>query len=649
MTSTDGVAVLANTLELNGGVIRSTATQTDAGLGHAGLDHNSDHKVDWQPGAPGVTGVAISSDAGDDDIYALGDTIQLTATFSEAMDVDTTNGTPRLKIKMAPTWGEFWADYSGGSGTTTLTFDYTVVKPNTSPGGIAVLANTLELNGGTIRSTATQTDARLGHAGVDHNPNHKVDWQQGAPVVTGVAISSDPGDDDSYTLGDIIRVTATFGEAVDVDTTGGTPRLKIRMGPTYGEKWAAYSGGSGTTTLAFDYTVVEPNTSPGGIAVLANTLQLNGGTIRSTAVQMDARLRHVGLDHNPDHKVDWQRGEPGAPSITGVAISSDPGDDDTYAFGDTIRVTATFSEAVDVDTTGGNPRLKIKMAPTYGEKWAGYSGGSGTTTLTFDYTVVKPNTSRGGIAVLANTLQLNGGGIQSADTSVAAYLAHAGLGHDPAHKVDGVVPTPQNAAVDGTSLTLTFDEAPLDENSVPDASAFTAKVSGSTVSLASVDPVTVSGATVTLTLANPSSHTGTDVEISYTKPSSEAASKLKNLVGKEVPSFTYDPPPTLVRAEADGAVVIQFYSEALDTSAVPGTNAFRVNLLREFGLFHPAEVAIEGNTVALGLGDRPTVADETVQTSYTRPNDLIATKLRDVAGNEVRSMEPLYAENLTEP
>ena len=59
-------------------------------------------------------------------------------------------------------------------------------------------------------------------------------------------------------------------------------------------------------------------------------------------------------------------------------------------------MTATFSEAVDVDTTGGNPRLKIKMAPTYGEKWAGYSGGSGTTTLTFDYTVVKPNTSTGG-------------------------------------------------------------------------------------------------------------------------------------------------------------------------------------------------------------------------------------------------------------
>ena len=51
----------------------------------------------------------------------------------------------------------------------------------------------------------------------------------------------------------------------------------------------------------------------------------------------------------------------------------------------------------------------------------------------------------------------------------------------------------------------------------------------------------------------------------------------------------------------------------------------------------------------LDLGDRRAVADEIVQTSYTRPTEPAAMKLRDVAGNEVRSTEPLYAENLTEP
>ena len=82
-----------------------------------------------------------------------------------------------------------------------------------------------------------------------------------------------------------------------------------------------------------------------------------------------------------------------APEVSGMELTSDAGDDDSYALGDTIRVTATFSEAVDVDTTGGNPRLKMRMAPTSGEKWADYSGGSGTTTLTFDYTVVKGDIS----------------------------------------------------------------------------------------------------------------------------------------------------------------------------------------------------------------------------------------------------------------
>ena len=35
-----------------------------------------------------------------------------------------------------------------------------------------------------------------------------------------------------------------------------------------------------------------------------------------------------------------------------VALASDPGDDNTYAAGETVRVAVTFSEAVDVDHGG---------------------------------------------------------------------------------------------------------------------------------------------------------------------------------------------------------------------------------------------------------------------------------------------------------
>ena len=254
---------------------------------------------------PDVAGVAVTSAPSADNTYALGETIRVTLTFSEAVAV---TGAPRLKIDMDPAhWGGKWARYESGSGTAELTFAYTVAEPNESTQGIAVLANTLELNGGTIESASSGTDADLSHAALAHDANHKVDWRPEPATVTVVAVVSDAGDDDTYGLGDAIRVRVTFSEAVAVDASGGNPRLKIDMDPAHwGGKWAVYEGGSGTTELTFAYTVAEPNESTQGIAVLANTLELNGGTIESASSRTDADLAYDGLDHDPAHKVDWE-------------------------------------------------------------------------------------------------------------------------------------------------------------------------------------------------------------------------------------------------------------------------------------------------------------------------------------------------------
>ena len=123
------------------------------------------------------------------------------------------------------------------------------------------------------------------------------------PDVTGVAVTSTPASGDTYSLGETVRVSLTFNEAVDVT---GTPRLKIKMDPDYGEKWATYESGSGTAKLVFAFTVVQPNISTRGIAVLADTLALNGGTISSVATEADADLSHDGLAHDSNHKVDWR-------------------------------------------------------------------------------------------------------------------------------------------------------------------------------------------------------------------------------------------------------------------------------------------------------------------------------------------------------
>ena len=120
--------------------------------------------------------------------------------------------------------------------------------------------------------------------------------------VTEVSMASDAGADKTYGEGDTIRVRVDFVDPVEVT---GTPRLKIDMDPAaWGEKWASYESGSGTASLIFAHAVVEPNYSTRGVAVLANTLELNGGTIRADGA--DAILAHDGRDHDADHKVNWQ-------------------------------------------------------------------------------------------------------------------------------------------------------------------------------------------------------------------------------------------------------------------------------------------------------------------------------------------------------
>ena len=249
-----------------------------------------------------VTNITVVSNAPDDHTYRLGDVLQIRVTFEGPVEVE---GTPLLKIDMDPAhWGEKWATYDSGSGAASLIFTHEVVEPNISTQGIAVLANTLQTNGGSIRSAATQAEADLAHTGLNHDPAHKVDWRPEAVTVTGITVVSNAGDDHTYRLGDVIQVRVTFDEAVDVE---GTPLLKIDMDPAHwGEKWATYDGGSGSASLFFTHEVVEPNFSTQGIAVLANTLQTNGGSIRSAATDARVDLEHEGLNHDPAHKVDWR-------------------------------------------------------------------------------------------------------------------------------------------------------------------------------------------------------------------------------------------------------------------------------------------------------------------------------------------------------
>ena len=133
-----------------------------------------------------------------------------------------------------------------------------------------------------------------------------------------------------------------------------------------------------------------------------------------------------------------------------------------------------------------------------------------------------------GIAISANKLTLNNGSITGATVSdsMNAALTHAALTDDGGHKVDGVRPEPSSAQVDGTSLTITFDEN-LDTDSVPVTGSFPVNVANRTNP--SVSGVSISGATVTLTL-NPAIRAGDTVTVSYTRPTTN---RLKDKAGND--------------------------------------------------------------------------------------------------------------------
>ncbi len=117
-----------------------------------------------QVAAPTITGAPALSESGSDGAWTGGETAEVTLTFSEAVTVDTTGGTPSIGLDLGGTESRR-APYLRGSGTTALVFGYTLTATDGSHTSMLVPIDSLALNGGTIRSQATSADAALEHSG----------------------------------------------------------------------------------------------------------------------------------------------------------------------------------------------------------------------------------------------------------------------------------------------------------------------------------------------------------------------------------------------------------------------------------------------------------------------------------------------------
>ncbi len=115
-----------------------------------------------------VVSVEITSSSRASGFYLANDEVEAMVRFSREVSV---TGAPRLGLKLAGSTR--WADYRRSSGEA-LWFAYQVADGDLAPDGVGIGEDTLELNGGSIRSSDMRP-AELDHASVAADGRHAVD------------------------------------------------------------------------------------------------------------------------------------------------------------------------------------------------------------------------------------------------------------------------------------------------------------------------------------------------------------------------------------------------------------------------------------------------------------------------------------------
>ncbi len=395
-----------------------TAKATDA----AGNAATTTRTFVYDTTAPTVTSVTATNANGS---YATGQVIHVRITFNEPISV---TGTPILGLNTTPART---AAYAAGSGTSTLTFDYTIQAGDMSADLDYATTNSLTLNGGTLKDAATNAATLTlptvgGASSLGGQKNIVIDTDH--PDVISVSSSNADG---SYKAGQTIHVSITFSKPVTL--AGGTPTLDLNTTPA---RAATYVSGSGTTTYTFDYTVQAGDTSTRLDAASVNALQLNGATIRDVAANDAFTTVEVGVG-SPGALADSKNivVDTTAPTVTNVTATPATA---SYGAGQTVPITVSFSEAVNVT---GTPTLALNTG-----RVATYASGSGASSLTFNY-LVQPGDNASPLAYNGTgSLVLAGGTIRDTATNNATLTLTApgtggSLDANTAITIDTTAPT----------------------------------------------------------------------------------------------------------------------------------------------------------------------------------------------------------------
>ena len=377
---------------------------------------------------PGAMKTWIDSEPSDRK-YTRGDTIRIKQQFTEAVAIQDGQVNLGLLFGQDPEVATRNAHYVSGTGTDTLTFEYTVTGDDLDIDGIEI-PNGDYGGSGSIVTLEDRSTVNTTYRGLPASSEHIVD---GKTTMQEVSIISSPADGTTYRFGEDLEVQMRFSRAVQVD---GDVQIDLRIGDDY--RGAAYDRGSGSDTLVFSYTVRSEDLDADGFSVSHGYILASGdshgfagdGSITDVGGDFTVNPFYSGLADQSDHEVD------GRPYVTSIAVTSNPTNGTHYRMDDRIMVSLTFDRAVSVQP---KPGFNVKIGDR--EVLAQFYDGSLTDTLVFSYKVDEDDVDTNGISVPALQTFTDSGGIWEARTRVAVNPRIPPLADQPGQGVKGTLPT----------------------------------------------------------------------------------------------------------------------------------------------------------------------------------------------------------------
>ncbi|MFD1628881.1 Ig-like domain-containing protein [Pseudopedobacter beijingensis] len=274
ITFSDGTATLDNVAFTSGSTVSAEGTHTLIATDAAGNSRTITFTIDKT--APTVTGVTSSTADG---TYKAGNPISIQVNFSENVTV---TGTPTLTLETGTT--DRVVNYVSGSGTSTLTFSYTVQAGDISADLDYVSATALAFNSGTIKdaagNSATLTLPNPGAAGsLGANKAIVIDAQAPTNTIASLSFSDDTGASNT----DFITNTAaqTISGTLSANLASDE---KVMVSMDNGATYTAATINVGTKSWSLaNVTLSGSNT----LIVVVQDLAGNRGTPRSQAYTLD--------------------------------------------------------------------------------------------------------------------------------------------------------------------------------------------------------------------------------------------------------------------------------------------------------------------------------------------------------------------------